>query len=154
MSNRELSDRIYQAGFSFRTIWWVSAQWEDRGFHSFLEDVMGQHSLHDNPFGIRFSEDLDGEGFCDELCQSLKLGFVAEVLMPERRPLRFKNGKCVAWSVYSGINTVEYVYAETIEELVSKAEASTANHYQREFENWKSKNKIPEAGMGEEGAVV
>ncbi len=73
-----------------------------------------------------------------------KFGFLAEVLVPVAKEIRFKNGKPIGWTSSRGHSYVGYIYGETRAELLQKASDMALKFFNEEVAKQKKK-KAPAA---------
>lgn len=87
-------------------------------------------------------EEIEGETFVQFLYNHDCTGFIAECYFPEHSNFRFKeDGRFSSCSVHSGINTVFWVYAESIGELIEKICLRSQELFNEQMEDFK-KQKI------------
>ncbi|HRH68872.1 MAG TPA: hypothetical protein PLB89_05125 [Flavobacteriales bacterium] len=119
---------------------WLAAQVINRDAIDLCEDIIncsnpGKRVLKTFPGLENDITDTDnwddGEQLATALADSDRLGFLAMIQIPDFHSFRFKNGKPVGWGVSGFISTVEFVYAESLDELVKlmeeRAEAEFAD---------------------------
>lgn len=82
-----------------------------------------------------FRKYLKDEEYYQALIDHEKFGFLAEVYIPKSHDFKFKKGqkKPWAWSVHSGICSIEYIYAETTEILLDKIEKIAEKCWERDL---------------------
>ena len=85
-------------------------------------------------------EAIEEETFVQFMYEHDCTGFIAKCYFPEHSNFRFKeNGSFASCSVHSGINTVFWVYAESIGELIEKICEESEKHFNEQMEISKKK---------------
>lgn len=126
MTNFEAVERFDQAHCAkIEKLFWIAGSLES----SDLKDLIGE--MEDGDFKQCFPEIYKSEYYREvkddeQLMQALidfkKAGLIAQVLIPKAYGFRYENNKPVGWSISSGSCRIEYVYAETLEDLMKEIE--------------------------------
>lgn len=134
MTNFEAIERFDQAhGAKIEILFWIAGSIDSIDLKYFIED------LEDEDWQKLFPEIYKSESFQEyrdygEALQVLvdfrKFGLIAEIHIPECYNFQYKDDKPVSWSVDGGSCRIEYVYAETLEELVSEVEKASEQVFQ------------------------
>jgi len=64
-----------------------------------------------------------------------KLGLLAKIHIPVCDKFRYDNNNPISWSVNNGHCRIEYVYAETLEELINKIKKVSENLFKEFIKN-------------------
>ena len=133
MKNCKVLDRIEQThGAKINRLVWIAASRENRILSDILEDMADSDGLHEV-----FPEISENEVFHDYafdhfemMVEYQKLGFLAEVFFPLLNSFEFnEDGHPTSYSYSDACGVLRYVYAETTDELLSKIEQLSEEHY-------------------------
>lgn len=134
MTTFEAVERFNQAhGAKIDKLFWIAGSLDSSDLRELLEDMT------DNDLKKCFPEIYESEYYKeyrknDELRQALvdfrKFGLLAELHIPKADNFRYKDGKPVSWSVHGGICSIEYVYAEDLENLMNEIEKVSEKVFQ------------------------
>lgn len=125
MTNKEVIEKIEQAHGYVSKLFWIAAAVEDTDLQEFINEMDADSFAKTFPqvsSSAYLSEYLEDGNLFELVTDHELYGFVAEVQIPQCNNFRFneETGSPVAWSSSAGIRRIEYVYAETSEELVDK----------------------------------
>ena len=139
MKNCKVLDRIEQThGAKINRLVWIAAGQENRTLSDMLEDMADSDALHKVFPEISESEvfvDYAGDHF-SMMVEYGKLGFLAEVFLPLLDSFGFdESGRPTSCSYSNGVGVLEYAYAETTDELLSKIEQLSEEHYNESVKN-------------------
>jgi hypothetical protein len=80
--------------------------------------------------GYDLSGGWNGENLMAVLAESERLGYLAELHVPECTEFKFADGgEPLRWCVRGGISNVVYVYGNTLEELMEAMERAVAKEF-------------------------
>ncbi len=143
MTNYEAVERFDQShGVKMEKMFWIAGSLGSSDFKDLLDE------MDDKDFKKCFPEIYKSEYFGEyrqdeELVKALvdfkKFGLLTEIHIPEADNFRYKDGNPVSWSVHQGICRVEYVYAETLEQLMDEIEKSAEKVFQEHVKKDKKK---------------
>lgn len=129
MKNKEVMQRIEQAHGFVSKMFWVATSLEDSDLKEFINEMDEDSFAKTFPTVLKseyFSNYLgpEGEGLFQAIIDHELYGFVAEVQIPKCSHFSFleETGKPIGWSVSTGVRRIEYVYAESVEELIDAVE--------------------------------
>ena len=143
MKNIEAIERFEQAYCSrIDKLFWIAGSFENSELKELLEELDDKQwkELFPEIFKSEYFEEYKDEPR-EALINFKKFGLIAEIHIPTCDKFEYKNGKPVSWSIHQGCCLVEYVYAETLEELMNKTEEKAEKVFQ-EFVK-KDKKKQP-----------
>lgn len=93
--------------------------------------------------GYDLTGEWDGENLIAVLAKSERLGYLAELHVPECTNFKFdKDGEPLRWQVHGGISSVVYVYGNTLEELMEAMERAVAKEFARFVKKARKKLKV------------
>lgn len=128
MTNKEIFALIAEESILFDKLYSVALQHESSDLKSFLAYDFSEEAYQKYlPEQYKnFIESIIDEGDQDMLLEAFMeedvFGFFCEVLIPKRTNFSFnEDGSFASCSLSMGYTTVEYVYAETMEELAKEA---------------------------------
>lgn len=150
MNNQEIFNKIDQTGAHVERLFFLPLHYESSSFTEFLEDDLDDDDIQEI-FPEIDSDEIEEYRDMQELRNLFynhgKCGFFADVRFPERSDFRF-NERCAnpedysSCSVNHGIQSVRYLYSETIEDLVVKIEATAKEIVIEQIKRFKAKNLI------------
>lgn len=124
--NIEAVERIEQShGAKIERLFWIAGSLSNNDFDEVLS------GMTDEEFQGCFPEIYQSEYYEEykeenQLGQALvdykKFGLLAEVHIPEAYNFKYNNEKLVSWAIHGGVCLIEYVYAESLEELLEQIE--------------------------------
>lgn len=134
-SNKEAVERFEQShDVRIEKMFWIAVSLENSDLKDFLEQ------MDDKAFNKCFpkiskSKHLEEYRNDNELLQALidydKFGLVAEIHIPIARDFTYdEKGKPTSWSLSLGHCRIDYVYAETLDLLLSEMEKSGETHFE------------------------
>ena len=134
MTNFEAVERFDQAhGAKIERLFWIAGSMGNSDFKDLIEDMEDKDwqklfpEIHKSEY---FQEYLDDDEALQALVDFRKFGLIAEIHLPECDNFRYEDDKPVSWSVHGGICRIEYVYAETLEDLMSEVEKASEKVFQ------------------------
>ena len=141
MKNREMAERFQQAHCArIERLFWIAGSLESSDLKELLED------LEDKDWNGLFPEIYKSKNFDEQRSEPLqalldydRIGLIAQIDIPECSRFIYKNKKPVSWSVHPGICRIEYVYAETLEELMTNIEKAANKVFQEYLKKDKEK---------------
>lgn len=127
MTNKNAFERLSEmkGGPKIEKLFWIAASAESRELSDFVDEFDDRvwKRLFPEIYQISDFDDCIDDGEAVSLLLYFgKLGFLAEVYIPQCTNFKFENDKLVSWAVYGGICTSEYVYAETLDGLIDEIE--------------------------------
>jgi hypothetical protein len=143
-SNKEALERLEQAhGAKIEKMFWIAGSLENSDLIDLIEEMDDKAfkkcfpTLADCPYLEEYRND-------DEILQALVdkdlFGLVAEILIPIAKDFSYdKDGKVSSWSSSGGHCRVDYVYAETLDLLLSEIEKSGEKHFKKFLKEDKKK---------------
>lgn len=134
MKNTEVLDRLDEANrVQISKLYWIAGSIENEE----LDELLGEMDnstweklfpeIHSHPL-FRFHQKM--ESFLMLLLDFKKLGFLAMLSIPECTNFTYKDGEPSSWRVNAGISRLEYVYAETTDELLMEIEKCSKEVFQ------------------------
>lgn len=134
MTNREAVERFdgYVHGTFINKLFWIAGSFDSSDFKDFLEEMQDndwKDCLPEIAKSKYFKEYQKDNEMGQALVDNNKFGFIAELHHPECKNFSYQKSKIVSCSVSSGCCRISYVYAETIEELMSNIEKSADKIY-------------------------
>jgi hypothetical protein len=136
-SNKEAVERLQQShDVRIEKMFWIAASLENSDLKDLIEEMDDEDFKKCFP-DIAQSKHLEEYRNDDELLQALvdydKFGLVAEIHIPIAKDFSYdEKGKPISWSSSFGHCRVDYVYAETLDLLLSEMEKSGDSHF-RDF---------------------
>jgi len=134
MTNFEAVERFDQAhGAKIERLFWIAGSMDNSDFKDLIEEMEDKDwqklfpEIHKSEY---FQEYLDDDEALQALVDFRKFGLIAEIHLPECDNFRYKKDKPVSWSVHGGICRIEYVYAETLEDLMREVEKASEKVFQ------------------------
>lgn len=115
-------NRIKQMHGKIERLFWLPAQLDSEEFFNLICDLSEDEieAVFPNHY-MKFDDYDDSYEFLTD--NQLELtGFIAEVMIPNYSNFYFSEGKPVSWSVMHDELIVQYVYAETLDDLLNKVE--------------------------------
>jgi len=127
MKNIEALERIEQAkGAKIEKLIWIAGSFESSELTDLLSELDDDRwkKLFPEIFESQFFEEArsDIEWMKDSLLDFKKLGLIAEINIPTCDCFSYTNGKPTSWCSHPGICRIEYIYAESLEDLMSEIE--------------------------------
>jgi|SRR5665647_1701207 len=127
MENIEALERIEQAnGAKIEKLIWIAGSFESSELTDLLSELDDDQwkKLFPEIFQNKYFEETrdDIEWVKGLLVDFKKLGLIAEVNIPTCDCFSYTNGKPTSWSSHPGICRIEYIYVETLEDLMSEIE--------------------------------
>lgn len=143
MNHKEMLERFEQAGSAkIDKLFWIAGSIESNDLISLIEDFEDENwervfpEIYKSEHFEYYKSDKDS---LFGLYDFNKLGFLAEVHIPQCSNFSFmKNKKPYAWQT-GAISHLEYVYAETPEELINQVEERAKYWFQYDLSKHKSK---------------
>lgn len=135
MTNKNYVERFEQAGgIIINKMFWIAGSFESSEFKDMLTDDMSIREWTEMLPEIdvkQLEEYIDEDNAMQIFADYSKFGFIAETHYPEHYNFSYKAGKIIGCSVSNGSCSIDYVYGETIEELMKKIEVVAEENYQR-----------------------
>lgn len=143
MTNKKYVDRFEQAGIILHKMFWIAGSYESEDLKEMLMELSDANyeKLIPNVNTESLESYLDDETPAQILCDNDMWGFIAELRYPKRYNFQYENDQIAGFSISMGIQTVDYAYGETIEELYKNIELVAEENYQRCIANDKKKSK-------------
>lgn len=134
MTNKKYVDRFEQAGIIIHKMFWIAGSYESEDLKEMLMEIDGgayERLIPD--FNIESLESyLDDETPVQLFADNDLWGFIAETRYPNRYDFKYnKKGEVFGYSILQGVQTIDYVYGETIEELCKSIEKKAEENYRR-----------------------
>lgn len=131
---RKQIDQLEQSGAYIEQMYHTLASHESSTFNSFLEDIVPQdyEKIYEGISEDVFDEYYDQRELPQMMIDFSLYGFIAEIRMPERSNFRFdEDGSFKSCQINPSIMRSEYVFGETMDQLVEKATA-IGNDYKKQ----------------------
>lgn len=116
---------------------WIAGALESEQLHDLLENLdwkVWEQLFPKTLTRKEWKKAVKANELVHALIHFRRLGLVAEIHCPQLSKFRFEEGKPKAWQVNRGISSIYYVYAETLEDLLTKIEERSEAHFQSEVE--------------------
>lgn len=144
MKNSDYVNRFNQAGIIIHRMFWIAGSYESDDLKEMIMDIdiEDYEKIIPNVDIESLESYLEDEIPVQIFADNNLWGFIAETRYP--RPYDFvydKKGRLLGNSVSKGIQTVDYVYGETIEELYVNIEKAAKENYKYCLDKEESKLK-------------
>lgn len=124
--NNSVLERIEQAhDAQIEKLFWIAASIESHDLQSFIEELESNvwKELFPELFASNYFEEFQEDGeLVTMLIESDKLGFIAEVTIPNCYDFIYDGEELKGYSSHPGRRRIRYVYAESLEELITAIE--------------------------------
>lgn len=143
MKNFDAVDRFEQAhGAKIEKLFWIAGSLDNHDFKEFIEE------MDEKDFKKCFPEIAKSPSYdyyrtgplVDAFIDKKLLGFLAEVRIPKADNFRYDGKILRGWSVHEGICRIEYVYAESTDELLLEIEKVSKKVFAQFIKNAKVKS--------------
>jgi len=147
MTNVEAVNRFSQAhGAKIENLFWIAGAMENDDFKQLIDDLGESHwaSLFPDIYNSgSFQEYVTDEDVLQMLLDFNKYGLIAEILLPTCDNFKYDGDKPVSWSVKHWNCRVAYVYAETMEELLTEIEIVAETTFQEYMTKDRAAKNVP-----------
>ncbi len=147
MTNRNAVERFEQAyGAKIDKMFWIAGSLDNHDLRSLVEDDMSEKDFK-KCFPLIFNSEyykqyLDDNEILQAFVDFNYFGLLAEIHVPKPSDFTYKNGKPISWSASGGCCRIEYVYAETLEEVMKEVELSAKKVFDECMKSEKKKVKV------------
>lgn len=140
-TNLEYNQRFQDAyGANIDKLFWIAGSAENTRLENFLLEIPDDELVELFPKlkGIKFGS-RGNENLVDMLLNMDASGLIAEILIPEASNFSYNtDGEPKSWSIQRNISRIGYVYAESLEELMTKIEGLA----EKVFDEYVAEDKI------------